>query len=177
MTSVSSKQTFLRVWDREFRTTMNVFRSFPDAALEAKPHERSRSARELVWQCVTGERVIASIVEKLVHDLRNAPPSLPAPETMQEIAAAYETAHRDAVRKVDSLTEEDFGRTVTSILNGGDRRSGHGFEWSMPQPDALWANVMDQVHHRGQLTIYLRQAGGKVPSIYGPSGDQPVPAF
>jgi uncharacterized damage-inducible protein DinB len=35
---------------------------------------------------------------------------------------------------------------------------------------------MDQVHDRGQLTIYLRQAVGKVPSIYGPSDDQPVPA-
>jgi len=33
-------------------------------------------------------------------------------------------------------------------------------------------NLMDEVHHRGQLTVYLRLAGGKVPSIYGPSGDE-----
>jgi uncharacterized damage-inducible protein DinB len=171
-----SKQTFLRVWDLEFRTTMNVFRSFPDEALGIKPHERSRSARGLAWQCVIDERVIGSIAEKPVHDLRKVPPSPPVPETMQEIAAAYETAHRDAVRNVDSRTEDDFGRTVTPILNGGKPRSGRAFEWSMPQPHAFWANVMDQVHHRGQLTIYLRQSGGKVPSIYGPSGDQPVPA-
>jgi len=36
----------------------------------------------------------------------------------------------------------------------------------------LWAVLMDQVHHRGQLSVYTRLAGGKVPSIYGPSGDE-----
>jgi uncharacterized damage-inducible protein DinB len=47
----------------------------------------------------------------------------------------------------------------------------------MPQPEAFWGNLMDEVHHHGQLTLYLRLAGGKVPSIYGPSGDEPLPGF
>jgi len=47
----------------------------------------------------------------------------------------------------------------------------------MAQPEAFWGNLMDEVHHRGQLTIYLRLAGGKVPSIYGPSGDEPMPGY
>jgi uncharacterized damage-inducible protein DinB len=166
---MDAKETFRRVWDREFRTTVNVFRSFPADQLGVKPHERSRSVRDLAWQCVIGERVIETILGKTEHDLRNVPPVPPPPEAMEEIVAAYESAHRDAVEKLNRLPEGEFGRIVTSILAFG--------EWKMPQPEALWANVMDQVHHRGQLTIYLRQAGGKVPSIYGPSGDQPVPAY
>jgi hypothetical protein len=105
MNPVSSKYTFLRVWDREFRTT--DLRSFADAALEAKTHERSRSAGDLAWQCVTDEPVIASIAEKPVHDLGEA-------------------AHRDAMQKVDSLTEEDLGRTVTSIVHGDRAARSNG---------------------------------------------------
>jgi uncharacterized damage-inducible protein DinB len=39
--------------------------------------------------------------------------------------------------------------------------------------DFLWLMLMDSIHHRGQLSVYIRPAGGKVPSIYGPSGDEP----
>jgi uncharacterized damage-inducible protein DinB len=39
--------------------------------------------------------------------------------------------------------------------------------------DVVWMALMDQVHHRGQFSVYLRLAGGKVPSIYGPSADEP----
>ena len=39
--------------------------------------------------------------------------------------------------------------------------------------DILWLTLHDMIHHRGQFSIYLRMAGGKVPSIYGPSGDEP----
>jgi uncharacterized damage-inducible protein DinB len=39
--------------------------------------------------------------------------------------------------------------------------------------DILWFMLMDSIHHRGQLSVYVRMTGGKVPSIYGPSGDEP----
>jgi uncharacterized damage-inducible protein DinB len=39
--------------------------------------------------------------------------------------------------------------------------------------DFLWLMLTDQIHHRGQLSVYARMAGGKVPSIYGPSFDEP----
>ena len=39
--------------------------------------------------------------------------------------------------------------------------------------DVLWSLLHDEIHHRGQFSIYLRMAGGKVPSIYGPSADEP----
>jgi len=161
---MSAKETFLKVWDREARTTSRVFKSFPPDQLDVKPHERSRSIRDLAWQCVGDERVIAAILAKPVNDLRNAPMAIPPPETMDEIVSAYEEAHRAAYEKLRQMSEEEFSRTTTAILRGG--------EWKTEQPETLWSNLMDEVHHRGQLTIYLRQAGGKVPSIYGPSADE-----
>ena len=39
--------------------------------------------------------------------------------------------------------------------------------------DIFWLMLMDSVHHRGQFSVYLRMSGGKVPSIYGPTADEP----
>jgi uncharacterized damage-inducible protein DinB len=50
----------------------------------------------------------------------------------------------------------------------GPRRSS-----PMRRGNALWLMLNDSIHHRGQLTVYLRMAGGRVPSIYGPSADEP----
>jgi uncharacterized damage-inducible protein DinB len=45
--------------------------------------------------------------------------------------------------------------------------------WEAPLGDMLWGFLFDAIHHRGQLSAYLRPMGAKVPSIYGPSGDDP----
>jgi len=84
------------------------------------------------------------------------------------LQGAFGTQIFKAVAKVSQFSEDEFNRTVSCLLPGG--------EWKMPQPEAFWGNLMDEVHHRGQLTVYLRLAGGKVPSIYGPSRDE-APAF
>ena len=164
---MSSKEIFLRIWEREFQTTIRVFKAFTADQLDFKAHERSRSVRDLAWQCVIDEGVIASTEAR--NDLRNVPAGPPPPQTMEEIVAAYENAYAQAVAKVSRFSEDEFNRTVSCVLPGG--------EWKMPQPEAFWGNLMDEVHHRGQLTVYLRLAGGKVPSIYGPSGDEAPPGF
>jgi hypothetical protein len=43
----------------------------------------------------------------------------------------------------------------------------------VPVGDLLWMTLMDSIHHRGQMSVYIRVAGGKVPSIYGPTADEP----
>jgi uncharacterized damage-inducible protein DinB len=64
------------------------------------------------------------------------------------------------------LDDEAWGRTVRLLMNG---RS----VWETTLGDMLFGFLFDAVHHRGQLSSYLRPMGGKVPSIYGPSGDDP----
>lgn len=161
---MNAKDIFLRIWDRESKTTAKVFRAFPAGSLDVKPHERSRSVRDLAWQCVIDERVIEKIIDG-ANDLRNVPPSPPPPETMEEIAAAHELAHREASEKM-RRPETEFSKTVTVTMRGGSIQ--------LKQAETIWGNLLDQIHHRGQLTVYLRQAEGKVPAIYGPSGDEPM---
>lgn len=159
---MDAKEIFLRIWEREAKTTVRVFRAFPEDQLGVKPHDRSRSIRELAWQCVIDEGVIEKIIDG-ASDLRNVPPSPPPPETIAEIAEAYQAAHHSALRKMRLPTTE-FSKTVTVLMPRGSIE--------LEQAETLWGNLLDQVHHRGQLTIYLRQAGGRVPAIYGPSGDE-----
>jgi uncharacterized damage-inducible protein DinB len=51
--------------------------------------------------------------------------------------------------------------------------AGKGVTADVRKLDFLWLMLNDQIHHRGQLSVYTRMAGGKVPSMYGPSGDEP----
>lgn len=150
---MDAKDLFLRIWDREAKTTQKVIRAFPANCLEFKPHERSRSIRDLAWQCVIDERVIEKILDGS-NDLRNAAPSPGLPETTEEIAAAHEEAQRSAAEKM-RRPETGFSKTVTVVMRGGSIQ--------LEQAETIWGNLLDQVHHRGQLTIYLRRAGGKVP--------------
>jgi len=159
---MDAKEIFLRIWDREATTTVKVIRAFPPDSLDVKPHERSRSIRDLAWQCVIDERVIEKIIDGS-SDLRNVPPSPLPPQTTEEIASAYEAAHHAALEKM-RRPETLFSKTVTVTMRGGSVE--------LEQAETIWGNLLDQIHHRGQLTIYLRQAEGKVPAIYGPSGDE-----
>lgn len=163
---MDAREIFLRIWDREAKTTVKVFRAFPKASLDGKPHERSRSVRDLAWQCVADERVIEKILDGS-HDLRSVPPSPPPPQTIEEIALAHEAAHRDASEKM-RRPETQFSKTVRVTLLHGSVE--------LEQAETIWSNLLDQIHHRGQLTIYLRQAQGKVPAIYGPSADEGMDA-
>lgn len=161
---MDAKEIFVRIWEREANATARVIRAFPPGSLNFKPHERSRSIRDLAWQCVIDERVIEKILDG-ANDLRNVPPSPLPPESMEEIALAHEQAHRQAAEKMRG-SEVQFSKTVTVTTRGGSIE--------LEQAETMWWNLLDQVHHRGQLTIYLRLSGGKVPSIYGPSGDEAI---
>jgi len=99
---MTSNEIFLRIWEREFQTTVRVFKAFSAEQLEFKAHERSRPVRDLAWQCVIDEGVIGGMEAR--NDLRDVPPGQPPPETMEEIVAAYECAHAKAVARVRRLT-------------------------------------------------------------------------
>ena len=89
-----------------------------------------------------------------------------APDAWQDVLSALEEAHKDFADFVQGLTDEQLDEDVTFMV--GPKQLG-----KMTRKTALWFLLHDQIHHRGQFSIYLRMAGGKVPSIYGPSGDEP----
>ena len=161
---MSEKQQFLDAWEKESAVTMKVLRAFPADQADLKPHPRSRTAKDLAWTFVFEGYGGAQATQ---GELKFPPPGMPTkPEQWDAVVAECERAFRslaDKARTADDAFLDTTVKVATGPKQTGDSR----------RIDFLWFLLMDMVHHRGQFTVYLRMAGGKVPSIYGPSGDEP----
>jgi uncharacterized damage-inducible protein DinB len=160
--AMNEKEMYLQTWDNEFQRTMKVLNAYPTDKPDFKPHEKSRSTKDLAWTFVMEEKIIDHVIKGEVP--MSAPP--PAPKTLQEVKNIYESSHKEMFNKVKSLPDAEFDKTVK--FPTGPKQTG-----DFRRLDIFKFMLMDMVHHRGQLSVYLRMAGGKVPSIYGPSGDEP----
>ena len=165
-TARTPKQQFLAAYDREHATTMKVLRAYPREQAELRPHEKSKTARELAFVFVL-ERGLGKAVMANVFASGAAPGGFPeAPKSWDEVIAALEGAHEDFRKTVDGYTDDQLNEPVKFF-------SGPGTMADYSRLEIAWFMLHDQIHHRGQLSVYLRMAGAKVPSIYGPSLDEP----
>ena len=160
---MNEKDMFLQTWEREFKTTLKVLKAYPADKLDFKPHERSMSAKDLAWSFPMEDRMAVHGALNGRIDFEDFPKP---PATLAEILAAYEKEHRELAGKLKNLSEADLNKTISYEMEPGKGRT-------VRAGDLLWFAVMDGVNHRGQFAVYLRIAGGKVPSIYGPSADEP----
>ena len=163
---VSPKQQFLDAYEREHAITMKLLRAFPPEKSELRPHPRCKPARELAWIFVLerglGKAGLANAFAS--GNPGGAPP--PAPATWNEIIAALEGAHGDFRLTFETYSDDQLFETIKFF--GGPKTL-----IDISRLDFAWFILSDQIHHRGQFSIYLRMADAKVPSIYGPSGDEP----
>jgi uncharacterized damage-inducible protein DinB len=160
---MSEKQAFLDAWTRESALTLKILRAFPEGQTDLKPHPTSRSAKELAWTFVF-EGVGGS--QAVQGEMKYPPPGMPAmPGSWQGMISEVEKALQVMSDKVRQADDAQLNTTV-KFMTGPKKMS------EVRRLDALWFMLNDQIHHRGQFSVYLRMAGGKVPSIYGPSGDE-----
>ena len=160
----SPRQQFLDVLKKEHETTRKVVEAFPADQSEFKPHPRSKSTRELVWTFSVEEALIIKALTNSLNVGGGGPPQ--APESWSEVVEAFKKTHRDTIATLESARDEDVYGAVKFFT--GPKTIG-----DIPKIEFLYFMLSDQIHHRGQMTVYLRMAGGKVPSIYGPSADEP----
>ena len=158
----TEKDMFLQTFQREYQTTLKILKAYPAGKAEMKPHEKSRSARDLAWNFVLEQGMAERALKGQLDFTR---PSPPAPGNFADIITAFEKAARDTIANVTKASEDDLNKTIQFPV-------GPGKMGDFRRADILWITLMDQVHHRGQLSVYLRMAGGKVPSIYGPTADE-----
>lgn len=160
------KDAFLAAYEREHEITMRVLRAYPADQADLRPHPVSHSARELAWLFVM-ERGLGKAVFADAFASGRVPGKMPPPpESWEAILGALEAAHKEFGDLVRATSDDDLNATVkffTAPRTLGDFR----------RMDFAWFLLHDQIHHRGQMSVYLRMAGGKVPSIYGPSHDEP----
>ncbi len=157
-------QFFKECFSSELGATVALIDSAPADGLGFKPHPSNRSAGEII------EHLLCHLV-----DMRNLLKEVSVEETF---TYAFNTPG-DASRDLRSIWED-----IQGILENIDEKAWeekesmlyiHGKLFvSLPLFRMLWFFFFDMIHHRGQLSTYIRPMGGKVPIIYGSSGDFPT---
>jgi uncharacterized damage-inducible protein DinB len=153
---MDEKALFTEFWTNESKTTRNVLARIPEGS-DYRPDPRSRTAQEIAWQIICEETMIIEALENGKAEW--APPPMPA--TMEEVLAAYDERSTDMPKRWRDLPPERWDGTLEFF---GSQR---------PASPMAWSFLFDIVHHRGQITTYLRPMGSTVPQIYGPSADEP----
>jgi uncharacterized damage-inducible protein DinB len=153
--------------DRETDKSRRALESVPSGKHDWKPHDRSMPFGYLANLVATIPRWLA--MEITLNELDVAPKSGPTftPERLDssgEYLKALDAAAAEARTALQGTTE-DYLQTTWKLLAGGQ------VVMESPRHIMLRDTVNHWVHHRGQMTVYLRLMGAKVPAIYGPSAD------
>ena len=153
---MDEKALFTKFWTKESQTTLKVLGRIPEGS-DYRPDPKSRTAKQIAWQIIGEEKLIIEALENGKGEW--APPPMPA--TMKEVVAAYEEQSAKICERWNALSAERWNGNVEFF---GTERPASAMAWSF---------FFDIIHHRGQITTYLRPMGSTVPQIYGPSGDEP----
>ena len=153
------KEQIMNFRKLEFGTTMKVLRAYPEDKLDMKPAEKSRTARELIVTFIREEYVCRGAMR---GDLRRADSPESMPHGLHDMLEMLNQIHNEVQEMIAQASDQELNRIIDFY--------GH----QIRAIDALWAELHDQIHHRGQFSVYLRLAGAKVPSIYGPTADEPM---
>ena len=87
--------------------------------------------------------------------------------SLDEMVRAYEKAHSELAPALERVDDRTWNEKITQFV-----MDGRVF-FEVPLGQMFWLGLFDAIHHRGQLSVYIRPMGGRVPSIYGPSADDP----
>jgi uncharacterized damage-inducible protein DinB len=154
---MDDRALFTGFWEHESKTTRNVIARIPEGSAY-RPDPKSRTASEIAWQIACEEKMIIEALES--GKVEWQPPAAPA--TMKEMLDIYERQSADIVRRFKALPAERWDATLDF------------FGRPRPASPMAWSFLFDIVHHRGQISTYLRPMGSTVPQIYGPSADEPM---
>jgi len=144
---------------REAEITKKVIAAVPDAASSYKPDPKARTAKELAWHLANTDVQFLDGIAGLNFKMESPEHK---PETSAEVVAWYDDNIKRGVASIAAMTPEQL---LTPIP----------FFGVFNLPAVLYLGFMSShsIHHRGELTTYLRPMGSKVPSIYGGSYDEP----
>jgi uncharacterized damage-inducible protein DinB len=133
--------------------------------LEYRPDPKSRCSRDLIEHLLGHNLDLVELFEEGAIHHRNQVPF----DSLDGVVQQYDDSFAQALSALDAMDEALWLAPATFYV--GDQVVAEGNRESL-----AWMMLLDAIHHRGQLSTYLRPMGSKVPSIYGPSADEPAPA-
>jgi hypothetical protein len=159
---VNTREFFVQCFKGEKPKFVKVLKAIPADKATYTPHPRSTTAAGIAALLASELHDACEIFDK--GELNFVPPVTPA--NVGESVAAYEK-NADALEARVAKADDATWARNSKFLMGGQ------VVWEAPLGEMLWGFLFDAIHHRGQLSTYLRPMGAKVPSIYGPSADDP----
>ncbi|HEY6968084.1 MAG TPA: DinB family protein [Candidatus Angelobacter sp.] len=157
---MDAKEFFLKHWEKEAPATRKVISRIPEDS-DYRPDPKARTAREIAWLIVREEAALVDGLERGVFEWTE----IPAPAKVSEIVAQYERQHDSLTKRLAAIAGSRWEEKLPFVWGGQEVMKEAGYEMA-------WGFLKDQIHHRGQLSTYLRPMGAKVPAIYGPSADE-----
>lgn len=155
---MTNKEFFLKTLEEEAPKFRVAIDALPEDKQTHKVHERSREAGNIAAQLALQWKAISGIITAGMpafnpHEMENL--------TKADMLSKFDEGMAQLQKDVASASEEDWENTEASM----------GSEWKDKKYRMSWGFLFDAIHHRGQLSTFLRAMGAKVPSIYGPTAD------
>lgn len=155
---MTNKEFFLKILKDEAPKFRVAIDALPEEKHSHKVHERSREAGNLAAQLALQWKAISGILTDGApafnpHEMEN--------QSKADMLSKFDTGMSQLMKDVEATTEEDWQNGEASM----------GDIWKDKKYNMSWGFLFDAIHHRGQLSTFLRAMGEKVPAIYGPSAD------
>lgn len=145
----------------ELKATSDIIAALPADKLDYKPHPVNRTAREIAEHIVAHVYDLDIIInnkqcdEKLTYDFKNP----------QQLVEEMKVLWEKALNSLENMTNEKWENELVELLIKGESFI------TLPRMHMIWFFHNDIIHHRGQLSTYIRPMGGKNPAVYGYSAD------
>ena len=157
---MSTREFFIKRWEAELPAFGKVLRAVPESGAAYRPHDRSTAAGALAWQIADEQAQLSDLLKTGLVRFADRPKQ---PGKLADIVATWDRATEDLRKLLQSTTDKKWNEPAKLMFGEN--------EWSDTVENMFWGYLFDMVHHRGQLSTYIRPMGGKLPAIYGPSAD------
>jgi uncharacterized damage-inducible protein DinB len=162
------KDALLPEYDHEMGSTRRLLERVPEADFKWKPHDKSYSLGQLAGHLANIPNWIPYTCDYAIFDVtsigEDARPK--EPTTVAELLTTFDANVKRGRKKIDEQTD-------AALMGMWTFKQGDHEIFTMPKISVLRSFIMNHaIHHRGQLTVYLRLRNVPLPSIYGPTADE-----
>lgn len=158
---MTNREFFLQRRSTEAVLFERIFHAVPQEKVDWRPEPKARSARALLGHLIGHEQDLLELCQSGEIHHRNQVPF----DDVHHAIRLFREAYEGAQASLGAMADEPWDENLTRFLVNGS------VVYEAARRDLGWMLLFDSIHHRGQLSTYLRPMGSRVPWLYGPSAD------